>query len=171
MTSIDYIKDRLSQILDEFPEVGCKYEFDEFSFSHIIEISPSDFYLSNKNFKKIEFELLKDFIDKFPYENITFITEEDFYRIENPIFEKQPQFSFSNIPPFEFLLKQNFILSPDYLNIILNSNMVLSNDIISSLKDFETSWISPSANIVIQPLKPQKPAEVPDESSNHALAA
>jgi len=169
MTSTEYIKNKLSQILSQFPEIGCKYEFDAFSASHLIELKPNEIYFSNHSFKEKEVELLSEFIELYPFENITFITDDDLYKIESPIFEKQSQVSFNNISQIQ---EQNYwdqLINFDMENIYVKSIKLKVSDFIdysilfNNLMDFSNS-------IPIRPLRPQEPSDI-DNNDHYHLAA
>jgi len=169
MTSTEYIKNKLSQILSQFPEISCKYEFDAFSASHLIELKPSEIYFSNHSFKEKEIELLSEFIELYPFENITFITDDDLYKIESPIFEKQSQVSFNNVSKVK---EQNYwdqLINFDLENIYVKSIKLKVSDFIdytilfNNLQDFSNS-------IPIRPLRPQEPSDIANDDHYHLAA-
>lgn len=49
MNAIEYLKNKLNELVIDFPNIKCTYGFEGFDNSHVIEISPSEFFNSNKN--------------------------------------------------------------------------------------------------------------------------
>jgi hypothetical protein len=87
MKSTNYIKNQLNRLIEEFPQLKISYEFDEIDNSHIIEVLPSKEYNENIHYSKSETEIIIDFISKYPYEEIVFITENSLIKISKPFYE------------------------------------------------------------------------------------
>jgi hypothetical protein len=57
MTATEYLKNKLKNLVIDFPNIKCVYEFDNSDNSHTIEISPSEFFNQSESFHKISFEI------------------------------------------------------------------------------------------------------------------
>lgn len=102
MNSKDFIISKIDMLVQRFPSIKCKYEFDENDDTHTVEISPLPFFESDEEFKEIEKAIYIEFFNLYPFEGLFFINEESLYPLSNPIYTKsgvtfnlQPEF---NIP-------------------------------------------------------------------------
>ncbi len=83
MKSIDFVRENIDLLVTKHPKIKCTYEFNNFSQSHYVEILPKEYNLQNDKFMNDEMEILIRFIEQFPYETLTFITDDDLYSIED----------------------------------------------------------------------------------------
>lgn len=88
MNSKDFIIKSINEIVSSFPYLNFRYEFDSFSKSHFIEVRPNSSYKNDLTYIEIEKEITLRFFDLFPYESLTFISEDSYYKIEKPTYEK-----------------------------------------------------------------------------------
>jgi hypothetical protein len=86
----------------DFPNIKCSYGFDGFDNSHIIEISTSEFFNSNKKLYEALVKIDLNFIELYPDEVVYFFDKNDENSVNNIIY---------NIEGKEF--SQN-ITSPSY---------------------------------------------------------
>lgn len=84
--STTYLKEKLLLIIQEFTDIQIRYEYRETIESHIVEIIPNELF-ENNNFIMKEAELTKAFFEKFPKEELIFISEESVLPIEKVDFE------------------------------------------------------------------------------------
>lgn len=89
MTSKEYIVNELNLLLEKIQNIRVRYEFDQLSSMHIIEIVPDDVYRNDKPYLEWEDNLFSRFIEKFPTENICFISDKSYIEVKNPIFVKE----------------------------------------------------------------------------------
>ncbi len=110
MNSIEYIKNKIDILVEKYKHIRCRYEFDEFSQSHYIEVMPREYCQLDDFFLKDEMEIVVNFITQFPYESLVFITEGDLYIIEKPLYTKVGKDFGKQIIEFSFneLLDSNF---------------------------------------------------------------
>lgn len=87
MSSQNFIIGYLFQIGMEYPFLQIQYEFDELDKSHLISLKQVS---GEENLMPLKIELIRVFIEKFPYENIIFVDEGSLVQIENPNFVFQP---------------------------------------------------------------------------------
>ena len=82
----EFIREKLAQIAEAFPQVTIKYNFNDLIGTHIVELSPEQEYYNNTQLDDAWLNLVPIFWDKFPAEDITFISTDSTLRIENPEF-------------------------------------------------------------------------------------
>ncbi len=83
----DYIINQVNELSICFPTIKVSYYIDEFSNSNYIKILPSNEYDTNENYQKFETDFIINFIDKFPYEEIVFISENSLINLSEPLYE------------------------------------------------------------------------------------
>lgn len=92
MTSVEYIKNQITLLVSTFNTIKCTYDFDIFDKSHTIEVVPSEFYNTSKEFYETSVQINRDFIDLFPNEGLFFIDDRDYVPIRKAIFEMKGKF-------------------------------------------------------------------------------
>ncbi len=78
-----FIISKLSQLVIDISELRILYKFDAFNKDHLIKVLPKNEYQKNTNYHEFEEVLIFDFIDKYPYDNLVFLSEDDSIDIEN----------------------------------------------------------------------------------------
>ena len=118
MKSKEYLKNRLNDISNVFPELIFRYQFNENTETHIIEVKPLETYQTNDDYIKCEAELMFDFENEFFPETILFVSEDSLTQITEPEFTIQKQVFVSST------LKANysFILDMEDLFCINSDN-------------------------------------------------
>lgn len=105
ISPIEYIKDNLNQLANLFPSICFKYGYDEIIKSHIIEITPEEeFYnLEKLQDKWIEFSV--EFMNKFPLEDIVFISSDSTLALDSYSFScnSQSEYKLQSVFFEEFL--------------------------------------------------------------------
>lgn len=86
MTSVDFIIKELKRIHSLFTTSNIRYEFNVSTKTHLIEVTPFEFY-NSESYMNAELELEDKFDYDFPSENILFVSDESLSKISNPIFE------------------------------------------------------------------------------------
>jgi hypothetical protein len=89
MTSIEFVKRRIDKLVSVFSDIKCRYEFDQYSNTHLIEILPNSVYKINTDYHQFETSIIDEFIELYPYESICFITDDSMLKIENAIYESK----------------------------------------------------------------------------------
>ena len=87
MDAKEYIIEKLNLLCGEIPNVCIRYEHDSESHSHIIEITPRDIYENDKNYISWESDMYDEFIAKYPFENICFISDDALVGLNQVTFE------------------------------------------------------------------------------------
>ena len=108
MNSIDFLNIELVRIFTKFQNAIIKYEFKSSRNTHLIEVTPLDIY-ENEKFINEEINLMDSFNEKYPEENILFVSEESINRVSNPLI------IFKNTK-LEFCFKNNEIVTEPYFN-------------------------------------------------------
>ncbi|MDY0090015.1 MAG: hypothetical protein RBR78_06580 [Flavobacteriaceae bacterium] len=86
MTSVDFIITELKKLHNKFITSNIRYEFNESTKIHFIEVTPLEFYNSDSYIdSELEFEDL--FKERFPEEDVVFISEDSLNKIVFPVFE------------------------------------------------------------------------------------
>ena len=83
----DYIKGHLKNLIQQFPSIRIRYQYDWAAVVHCIEIVPKKIHKSNTDYIKWEDDFCLKFIEKFPDQNIYFFTSDSLVGIEELHFE------------------------------------------------------------------------------------
>lgn len=91
MKSKEYLKIKLNEISNIFPELSFRYQFNENTKTHIIEVKPLEASQTNDDYIKYESNLMFDFENMFLSETILFVSEDSLTQITNPefVFDKK----------------------------------------------------------------------------------
>lgn len=84
MKPIEFLKNKLSALFSEIPEIKIRYEFKVSTNTHIIEVLPVTFFNSNDNYIQKELQLEEDFENLFSGEDILFISNGSLSEIQRP---------------------------------------------------------------------------------------
>lgn len=87
MNQVEFIKYKLQSLNNICPYLNIKYEYRVYTDTHIIDIRPQYFFEVDKLYILQQLEIESEFEEKYPYDNIMFISEDSLTRIDNPIFE------------------------------------------------------------------------------------
>ena len=166
MRATDFIKNKLNDLIENFPQMKVSYKFDDFANSHFIEVLPAKVFKDNSVYSEYETQLIIDFISEFPNEEIVFVTKNDLIEITNPLFVKEG-YLFNN----EILFWNSNIWSNNLISDFNFNFEALSNKTINSIDLISDSFeLFESNNIDIKPIK-EKPVEIILDSDDFALAA
>ena len=99
MKSVDFIKEQLDELINTLPYIKCSYKYDEFDNTHIIKIEPYVFFEKDNQYIELERQIIDDFINRYPYEGIVFISENDIIDMSQTIFEVAGTLY---IPPYSY---------------------------------------------------------------------
>lgn len=136
MTSKDFIIRSINEIVSSFPYLNLRYEFDSFSKSHFIEVRPSSSYKNDYSYIQVEREITLRFFDLFPYESLTFISDESYFKIEKPIYEKG--FITDNLSMSLSNINSGFDIFEKYAACLPNSIEIKTSQTIKSKFEFNT---------------------------------
>lgn len=88
MNSVEFITSQLDKLVNSFPELSCRYEYDELSNTHLIEILPLNVYKSDEAYENREIEITDEFLNRFPDEGICFVSSDSIISVISPIFHR-----------------------------------------------------------------------------------
>lgn len=129
MNSVKFLEEKLKELFLLFPKSNIRYEFRPNRNSHLVEVTPLNFYYNDK-YKLAETQIEDQFEENFPSENIIFISENSLNKILTPDFElisqvrgkvcllsdnlATPPYNFINLSPefvFEYVGENNYALA------------------------------------------------------------
>ena len=87
MKSKKFIKEKLELLFAQFNDIKIRYEYTANTYSHLIEVTPLDFFEENERYMTLEAKLEEEFESLFPRENIVFISEGSLSEIRSAEFE------------------------------------------------------------------------------------
>lgn len=85
MTPTEFIIEKLDDFASSHTDARLRYEYDSRAIVHTVEISPVDLYNSDEC-KDWQMDMLLDFVSKFPFDNIAFVSDKDSVGINNPTY-------------------------------------------------------------------------------------
>ncbi len=86
MNPKEFIKNRLNELRNIFPELSFKYKYNPNTSTHIVDVRPLDCYQKNQDYIKYEAEFGFEFDNIFYPETILFVSEDSLTQISNPEF-------------------------------------------------------------------------------------
>ena len=107
MDSKTFIKNKLNQISEIFPELTFRYQLDINNQTHIVEVKTLEAYQSNNDYVQLEADFMFDFENRFFPETILFVSEDSLTKITEPEYIIQKDL-FVNPP-----LKANYFFALD----------------------------------------------------------
>jgi hypothetical protein len=87
MTPEAFIINEIKTLVELFPNVRARYENHQMSNTHFVEVLPNEVYRLNEDFKIWEESVVFTFIEKFPEQNLCFLSDDDVVKIETKYFE------------------------------------------------------------------------------------
>jgi len=86
MNPKEFIKARLNELRNIFPELSFKYKSNPNTSTHIVDVRPLDCYNENPDYIKYEADFGFEFDNIFYPETILFVSEDSLTQITNPEF-------------------------------------------------------------------------------------
>jgi hypothetical protein len=86
LTSINFLIKELKKLHNKFTNSSILYEYCLSSNTHFIEVTPFELY-NDVKFMENELEFEDLFYEKYPTEDLVFISEQSLNKINKPIFE------------------------------------------------------------------------------------
>lgn len=83
MISQEYIKSKISVLIEDVKSLKVNYSFHELSSTHSLEIIPSEIYYSNEVLKAWELNTILEFIESYPEESLCILTDDSILPIEH----------------------------------------------------------------------------------------
>jgi len=153
MNSKEYLINKLKELHAKL-SLSFRLEYDDFDYSHTIEVKPMRAYYHDKKYIEAEQKLVLDFIKKYPYELLGFYNKRSWYKITNPCFsigdafEKTPRvkkIELKNINYEEYIEEYNKLISTPILEKSkFNNELILKdNNRVSYLEVSQKNNIKP----------------------------
>jgi hypothetical protein len=124
MSAFEFIISELKSFINDFSKTRVRYEFDNLSETHFIEIVPNEVYHLDLEYIQWESNFFDRFVNNFPDQNICFISDDAIVGLDKIDFELYGKdfvsFYTTNIP--EFNLDPNII----EVNSHINNNLPLN---------------------------------------------
>jgi len=86
MSPKEFIKARLNELRNIFPELSFKYKFNSSTSTHIVDVRPLDCFKKNPDYIKYEADFGYEFDNIYYPETILFVSEDSLTQISNPEF-------------------------------------------------------------------------------------
>lgn len=86
LTSINFIINELKNLHNKFTSSNIRYEFCSSTNTHLVEVTPIKFY-NSETYMLAELDLEDLFFEKYPNEDLVFISEQSLSKIGEPVFE------------------------------------------------------------------------------------
>ncbi|MGB1018416.1 MAG: hypothetical protein ACPGVH_05065 [Chitinophagales bacterium] len=88
MKIIDFIKGKIDSLIVEFPTIKIQYSIDSFQDANYLKILPAKTFNNSIELKRKQAEILMSFIDAYPDEELTFLTESSMIEMNEVIYTK-----------------------------------------------------------------------------------
>ncbi|TAH04943.1 MAG: hypothetical protein EAZ15_00315 [Sphingobacteriales bacterium] len=172
ISSIDFVKQKIDELVIQFPSIKCSYEFDESDNTHSVEILPSEFFILSEEFSIIENNIYNEFFDLFPYEGLYFITDDVLVPVSHPVYSRQgSDYTISRRFNNADALKVNLLNDSFNYNVCNHGSFKVNS--VNAISVFSTNY-----NIIVLPISPgminipsNKTLITPCGEVNYALAA
>ena len=136
MTSQEFVVMKLKELTSEFSNIMCRYENDFISNTHFVEVVPRVILESNRDFKRMEKQVMMEFINLFPNQNLCFLSDDALVGLDKIDFEVKGAlydtlYSFNKIF-YKVINNYELDLKPSrhsFLSILGQPNNVLSEKI------------------------------------------
>ena len=89
MKASDFLKNEIDNLVRKVPYIKCSYEYVGNSLLHLIHVQPLQIYKSNEKYIDAETDVIFSFIESFPLENVSFISDDSLITIKNPEYIKE----------------------------------------------------------------------------------
>ena len=110
MNPKDFIKARLNELRNIFPELSFKYKYNPNTFTHVVDVRPLDSFKKDSDYIKYEADFGFEFDNRFYPETILFVSEDSLTQISNPEFVfNASQFSEDLQKPIPIALVSNIL--------------------------------------------------------------
>src|SRR5690625_5020299 len=118
----DFLKTKLKTIFLTLDDIERAYEYRVSTATHIVEVKPIELFYSDK-YVHMEITLEEEFREKFPNEELLFITENSLTEIRNPDFVYSVKLNFTltdtvdNVFKSSLLNKNSFRMDEPTINL------------------------------------------------------
>jgi len=86
MTSKEYLKIKLEKLSMDFPHITIRYAYNSVINYHVVELTPQSEYYNNNALDDKWIPISLEFMQTFPTEYISFVSDDSTLKVENPEF-------------------------------------------------------------------------------------
>jgi len=123
----EFLRSKLSALAAKFRNVTMVYAYNSLAETHIVQLTPQQDYYNNRDLDKAWFEISCEFADSFPYESISFVSD------DAKLITTEPEFQFNILMMTAQTMDNTF-----YENIV---NSTLKKYWLNYSKEFTTNFI------------------------------
>ena len=88
MTASKFLKQKIDFLLKSIPSLKCEYDFKDLSNIHFIKVVPQVIYDTNELYFEIENQIYSEFVENYPDQGLSFISEDAIVVLDNPKYTK-----------------------------------------------------------------------------------
>ena len=163
MLPFEYIKSELNNFITKFPKTRVRYENDNNSNTHSIEVVPNEIYRLDKDYIIWEDIFFDAFINEFPNQNICFISDDAIVGLDKIDFELCGK---------EYMSIFNIIPNACSFNLSTNINILSQeNKIQSKPKNGDYVQLTTRPDLITNLIESFKVNAIPQGEDNYSLAA
>ncbi|HXI01055.1 MAG TPA: hypothetical protein VNI52_12370 [Sphingobacteriaceae bacterium] len=89
MTAKQFVIESINKIVANFMFVQCRYQFDEFSDTHYVEVMPKGYMESPNAITDVQNAILLDFINRYPNQLLAFFSDDDLIQLDRVDYENR----------------------------------------------------------------------------------
>ncbi len=86
-----YIISKLEELAKDFPAIQIVYAYNQYAETHIVQLTPQNEYYNNDALDNAWIEIVKDFQHSFPFENISFVSD------DSDLISVAPEFEYNSV--------------------------------------------------------------------------
>jgi len=128
----EYIISELKSFISDFPKTRVRYEHDNSSETHFIEIVPNEIYHLDTQYMQWESEMFDRFVSMYPAENICFISDDALVGLDRIDFEL---YGVEFVTKYSTVNSQVTVILENHINVIsaINNDTLFSVSICPNL--------------------------------------
>lgn len=132
MTPKEFIISKLKAFILAFPNAKVRYEADYRIDTHFVEVLPNSLYNLDKRYIEWESGMFENFIELYPAESISFITDDALVKLDNVCFEicgsEYEQFEYYSTNNNEVVnIAESYVKVSAFSLSVIPSKVALSN--------------------------------------------
>ena len=81
MSAIEFIKLRLKKLSGKFQDARFRYQYDETTGDHLIEVTPDVIFSNSEEYAVAESKIIKEFVEIYQSESIIFFSDTSYIKL------------------------------------------------------------------------------------------
>ena len=81
MSAIEFIKLKLKKLSGKFQDARFRYQYDETTGDHLIEVTPNDIFSNSEEYAFAESEIIKEFVKIYQSESVIFFSDKSYIKL------------------------------------------------------------------------------------------